>query len=794
MAFSPRTSCPNANNPWWTHTSRGGKSPCIHDEQLKNCAWKGATISNCFVGDTQVLTDIGMLKLRDHVGETHNVLCIDNTWRPATFNRYEPAKVYEVRIGNTIYHCSGNHRWPIFSQTNRLKGIVTTAELKPGMKIRRSLTDEIQYPYIREGIQHGFIFGDGSIYNKKYSSAAFCGVKKDFMPQYFSEYSIHEWSCGTLGCNTHIVGGKNLPSIDKSVEYLYSFMVGYFAADGSVDATGSTYDISCKDGETLEAVRNILCKLRIRCGKVATRMESGYTGVRPMSYLSIYKQSLTSEFFLNPEHRRRFELKKKKNKRLSNVEYVQPTEMITDMYCVREPITETFCLGDGHLTCNCVGYAWGRFSEILGYPMSNSGAPNAGMWYTNYATNFQRGRTPQVGAVGCFSKPNEAGHVLIVEAVYPDGSILTSESSYSGSAFFSQRRYPPNYMAAPYQFQGFIYNPNVSGTVPSGTTSSGIMQDSSTELPLVRDLSEFTDFTGFDLRARLGDDVYDTLFTLGLIVVYKIGDTYQELLKTDQINKYIYSNMYTSYNTRNDAVGREAGYWDMSGMKPSIISTGHQLSAMNYTPLLEDIWSNVREKFSYYQLVDASGNAVSSKFGKGQTATSSGHIASTVPVLDSGYIPTQISTSTSNLDSRPRIVVEFFQGKGLPVAIGVGIAANIDSESKFRTDAVGDSGTSFGICQWHNERGTAMKSYCNNYGGDWANNFTGQLEYLWYELNHYSYLGFPELKVVPNTLQGAKQAADIFVRKFERPSDVEGASERRQAKAQEYWNSIVRYL
>lgn len=460
------------------------------------------------------------------------------------------------------------------------------------------------------------------------------------------------------------------------------------------------------------------------------------------------------------------------------------------------------CAWRGSTISNCVGYAWGRFSEILGYPMSNAGAPNAGMWYTNYATNFQRGKTPQVGAVGCFSKPNAAGHVLIVEAVYSDGSILTSESSYSGSAFFSQRRYPPNYMAAPYQFQGFIYNPNAStssGTLSSevtisGTPNSGIILDSSSELTLVRDLSEFTDFTGFDLRARLGDDVYDTLFTLGMIVVYKIGDTYQELLRTDQINKYIYSNMYTSYNTRNDAVGREAGYWDMSGMKPSIISTGHQLSAMNYTPLLEDIWSNVREKFSYYQLVDASGNAVSSKFGKGQTATSSGHVNTAVPVLDSGYVPTQISTSTSNLDSRPRIVVEFFQGKGLPIAIGVGIAANIDAESKFRTGAIGDSGTSFGICQWHNERGTAMKAYCNNYGGDWSNNFTGQLEYLWYELNHYSYLGYPELQTVPNTLEGAKQAAEIFVRKFERPSDVDGAAERRRDKAEEYWNTIVRYL
>ena len=49
MAFTPRTTCPPSNSPWWTHTSKGGYSPCIHDGQLKNCAWPGATIKNCVV-------------------------------------------------------------------------------------------------------------------------------------------------------------------------------------------------------------------------------------------------------------------------------------------------------------------------------------------------------------------------------------------------------------------------------------------------------------------------------------------------------------------------------------------------------------------------------------------------------------------------------------------------------------------------------------------------------------------------------------------------------------------------
>lgn len=453
------------------------------------------------------------------------------------------------------------------------------------------------------------------------------------------------------------------------------------------------------------------------------------------------------------------------------------------------------CIHDGRLAkpawkgatiANCVGYAYGRFSEIMGSAMSSSGPPNAGQWYSSYATNYERGQSPAPGAIGCFSRPGEAGHVLIVESVNSDGSINTSESGYSGQIFFTSRRYPPNYMSSPYVFQGFIYNPLVGSNSAVTGSLAGLIDG----VPVIeydsRDLSQFTDFTGFDLKARLGLEVYNELLLSGLIKIVRIGNNEQQLLKTDQINKYIYSNMYTSYNTRNDALGREASYWSPTSSKPSISQTGYSLSALNYTPLLEDIWSNVREKFTYYQIVDSRGRAISNRFGNG--------INTSGTILDSGTTPQEIQTNLSGLEASPRNVIEFFIMKGVNTAIGCGIAGNIKSESSFRTNAVGDKGTSFGICQWHNNRGAAMKSYCNKYGGDWNINLTGQLEYLWYELCNVSSYGLSSMKLLPNTLQGAKQAADIFVRKFERPAKVDEASLKRQANAEMYWNTIVRYL
>ena len=144
------------------------------------------------------------------------------------------------------------------------------------------------------------------------------------------------------------------------------------------------------------------------------------------------------------------------------------------------------------------------------------------------------------------------------------------------------------------------------------------------------------------------------------------------------------------------------------------------------------------------------------------------------------------STPTTKLTGTPGKIVDYLMGKGLNKAAAIGIIANIRAESNFNLAAVGDHGTSFGLCQWHNNRGSAMKKVA---GSNWKNNLTGQLDYLWQELNGgYKSKVLNPLKNVPNTLAGAKQAADIFVRKFEVPANVNSQSTKRQNYAAEYWS------
>ena len=110
---------------------------------------------------------------------------------------------------------------------------------------------------------------------------------------------------------------------------------------------------------------------------------------------------------------------------------------------------------------NCVGYAWGRWREILNaHHLLCKG--NAENWFA-YPDRYERGQTPKLGAIACWSKgrvnygPDGAGHVAVVEDILEDGSILTSNSAYLGSRFYMRTIKAPYNIGSAYTFQGFIY-------------------------------------------------------------------------------------------------------------------------------------------------------------------------------------------------------------------------------------------------------------------------------------------------------------------------------------------------
>lgn len=110
---------------------------------------------------------------------------------------------------------------------------------------------------------------------------------------------------------------------------------------------------------------------------------------------------------------------------------------------------------------NCVGYAAGRFNEIIGQNcfVHFRYAPDPDQWIARaQAEGLRTGSEPELGAVAVWSH-----HVAIVEEIHVDGSITTSESGYGcANPFWTSKRSRDGGSWGGEEFLGFIYQPEVS--------------------------------------------------------------------------------------------------------------------------------------------------------------------------------------------------------------------------------------------------------------------------------------------------------------------------------------------
>ncbi len=137
---------------------------------------------------------------------------------------------------------------------------------------------------------------------------------------------------------------------------------------------------------------------------------------------------------------------------------------------------------DCNVLANCVGYAYGRFNEIVGAGSCKYLAPTNAENFMQYKGNLETGMTPRVGACMVWQKgatlsgSDGAGHVAIVEKVISDTEVVTSESGWQASKPFwtqTRKKGTGNWgQASTYKFLGFIYNPSpdCQGTTPKPAT------------------------------------------------------------------------------------------------------------------------------------------------------------------------------------------------------------------------------------------------------------------------------------------------------------------------------------
>lgn len=203
-------------------------------------------------------------------------------------------------------------------------------------------------------------------------------------------------------------------------------------------------------------------------------------------------------------------------------------------------------------------------------------------------------------------------------------------------------------------------------------------------------------------------------------------------------------------NTRNDMAVREVGYIHAGQL--SAVKSRIPVSVVNYTSGLSEL------------------------------------------ISATGIVPNYSASgdfSVGALRPVPRAIAQQLVTAGFSMGAAVGILGNIQRESDFRPDVVNSNGGASGLCQWYGDRCRDMKAFV---GPDWKHNVTGQIQYLIHEVTNITFFRnklYNFLRECPNSLQGAKTAADTFFHWYEALNTYTPAeSARRVQFASELWAQL----
>lgn len=354
-----------------THTTGFAKLKEEHPERFvgffeTNSAGQNLSEPNCLAGDTKVVTREGLKPIRELAGKTVNIMTSWGKWVDAPFKSYGTQAVFSIslrkmNVTKTI-KATADHRWFVckdIANHSKLKfnnrREVITSELKQGLKVVQVFPQLKCVPSLI-GIQHGLVWGDGSIGGGRISAQLpLIGEKDANLIHLFKGHQIRDRKDG--------VEIWNLPKIFKSLvplhydkPYLYGWLAGYFAADGCVDTNG-TCVLKSANKESIQHVRDICHILGIDSSHITHQERiSNLTNKPHTMYATHLKRSiLTEEFFLLDSHRKRFLNSPPERTNYWTIENVEPTGS-EEVFCCTVPETHCFVLEDSILSGNCFAF------------------------------------------------------------------------------------------------------------------------------------------------------------------------------------------------------------------------------------------------------------------------------------------------------------------------------------------------------------------------------------------------------------------------------------------------------
>lgn len=250
------------------------------------------------------------------------------------------------------------------------------------------------------------------------------------------------------------------------------------------------------------------------------------------------------------------------------------------------------------------------------------------------------------------------------------------------------------------------------------------------------------------------------------------------------------SGYYAQSASAEDALIKDYKYIDAytDPTQPSISPNGIMLCAVNYNGMIGSVYTIFSNMLAQNSFISG---AFSPAISEMDFTMLDPEVAASVDGL-TGSI--EMGNGKCYLNSTNKAIYKYlymlFNSNG---AGAVGFMANMWAESGFNTAALNKGSGASGLCQWLGGRKTGMTEHCLQHGGYWANNLSGQLEWLSVELTGSYYHGtLVACSSCPWNLMGAKQAADYVCRHFEVPvvnnePKMAAVSQTRQQYAERLW-------
>ncbi len=324
---------------------------------------QGFAHDNCFSADTEFMTNVGIRRLGEMVGKKVTVLGDGGKWTAATIQAFGVQNLMRVSIqrygiGRDVFSTAA-HRW--FVRHGRSgRDEKTTTSLRKGDRLS-SIYGKLQ-SNVRPsplGIAQGIVFGDGCApHNRVQNPPAhivLCGEKNHELCKWFP------------GCPATEVPGigikitdlprfwKKRPPLSESKSFLYGWLAGYFAADGSADSGG--IELHSADKRNLEFAATAAARIGLGTGSIRDVHRLGYGSTATSIYtLPFIAKTLRDDFFLIASHLEFFSGHRKRNPALWEVVSVQPTNRVEEVFCAVVPDGHAFALAGNILTGNCGGF------------------------------------------------------------------------------------------------------------------------------------------------------------------------------------------------------------------------------------------------------------------------------------------------------------------------------------------------------------------------------------------------------------------------------------------------------